>query len=79
MKMVRVYDANNTFEAHLVQQHLSQAGIDAQVRGEDIPYPGIPFPGSGGTMLAVWVPEAQHDEARNALDEVFPPEGEEEL
>jgi hypothetical protein len=67
MKMVRIYDANNLFEAHLVRQHLSHAGIDAEVRGEHTPYPGIPFSGGGGSILAVWVPETQRERALAAI------------
>jgi hypothetical protein len=67
LKKVAVYEANHAAEAHLVQQHLNRAGIEAEVRGEHIPYPGIPFPQS---MLAVWVPVAQEEEAREILAEV---------
>jgi hypothetical protein len=31
------------------------------------PYPGVPFPGGGGSILAVWVPETQRERALAAI------------
>lgn len=69
-RMKRLYEARHSVEAHLVQQHLSRAGIHAEVRGETIPFPGDSIAGFGGNAQSVWVDDQQFDEARAILDEV---------
>jgi len=64
-RMVEVYLARDSFEAHFLKDLLGRSGVEAQVVGENTPYAGV----GGIERPRVWVFETDHDRARELLKE----------
>jgi hypothetical protein len=72
LRLVRIYRAASTTEAHLLVQQLNRAGVAARLLGEVLDASYGQVSGSGNTGAEIWVTEDQADEAQQLLTQSIP-------
>lgn len=65
--MIRVYDASNTIEAHLILNLLEQQGLNARIDGEYLQGGMGELPAAG--TLRVMVDESDYEQAKTIVDD----------